>query len=154
MRFGNGRPHRRVPGWTYILVPTIGLVQREVVNYLRQASRAALMHEVKPPLMPVAPLLYLGFVLTEGELDQLYGNLSDLLLARTDRIWVLFPNGESDIDAKTYAVLDGNQRCGNRRPVYKLDTLGGDTVPVPMSREDVDSVLRANLSVGISGQFL
>ena len=149
-----GKPHRRVPGWTFIAVPSVGLVQHELVVHLRQAARLALLKESKPRLVPVAPLLYLGSLLTEDELNSRYMDLADMLLARTDRIWLYAPkaNGVVDLDYVTYQVLEKNQCCANRRAVYRVHMGGSEPVIEPLRPKAVEALLRANLAVGVAHQ--
>jgi hypothetical protein len=147
-----GRPARRIPGWIYILVPFVNLTRNEWVQMLRQACRVALARGH----FPVAPYLYWCTMLTNEELDRRYPKLAYKQFKRTDRIWVFLPDGKqiADLDTFSFNLLAENQRLDNRRPVYRLEVKSGELHPQSFTREDIDCLVRSNLSVGLLEQFV
>ena len=151
----------RVWNACYILVPDVGIANRDAILLGRAACRVA--YQAK--LRPVFPILYYGGFMTEEELDRKLTAESWLELRRSSRIWLCSSSEHPVLDPLSHDMLLDNEgllltrprSCAyssvfaRRLPVYWFQPgFDGESVKVTvMERTDLAQTLRMNITSGL-----
>lgn len=162
-------PHRRIPRSVLVLVPNSG-DDRET-----GMTAIALCRSVyKQGMVPLSPLLYCAPFMTPEELirelqweklvaDQgLIPSIAQWWYKRSTRIWIAFPSRTEeelrsaggvcqDLDRYSFNALRDNEKCVDRRPVFLILWTSTNFKLERLTRDDVQALLRANLSLGLTG---
>lgn len=145
----------------YILVPDVGIANRDAILLGRAACRVAYQAKLKP----VFPILYYGGFMTEEELDRQLTAESWREFRRCSRIWLCSPSEHPVLDPLSHDMLLSNEGLlltrprssayssvfARRIPVYWYQPgFDGEAVKVSaMERSDVGRTLRMNITSGL-----
>lgn len=161
-------PFKRLKELVLILSPMVGESQREV--YLAAVSAARLAYQQR--LRPLSPMLYCYPWMTPEEMarelqwersDPREGtrpSVAQWCFQRAGRLWLVYPRRDSselyggisqDLDRFSFEALRMNQRGVDRRPVLLVSWERHEPQLVPLDRGDVESLIRANLAIGLGG---
>lgn len=147
----------RLNDLVFIIVPTEGVSDREVVRTAQQACSIA----VDKGLQPIHPLLLYGMYLPLDRLDRTYLRPQAMWwVRRAGAMWLcLPPQDEVDLDPLSYDILMKNEMVGcvprrngdpARLPVYELAWTDTDQYNLNRCTKDqLARLLRCNIVPGL-----
>jgi len=142
---------KRVREFVFILVPEEGVVERTVAQEAARACRAAFLRGFDP----ICPLLDTMSYLTPAERTLQLPAISRRWLRRCGKIWLQFPTDDETLDSLSFRILDENDRgAATRRPVYRLERVEEDVVPVAVNSLEIREILACNLTAGFASRLV
>jgi len=145
----------------YILVPWVGVANRDAILLGRAACRVA--YQAK--MFPVFPMLQFGGYLTEDEMDRQLTVESWRWVRRSAKIWLCTDTEHPKLDPLTHDILLDNEGLlltrtrsssynsvfAKRRPVYRFKPgFDGESVQVSLlERAEIAQTLRTNITSGL-----
>lgn len=143
--------YKRIPKSTFILLPEEGIRDDYIIKASQRACRLALDNNY----LPVCPSLFYRSFMSSGEAMLTRRQSIQQWLLRCERIWLIFPLEADRLDYVSYTILEKNRRktaFGTRvfaRPLYQISIVNDLYEAVPVSNDELDDLLLANLSVGV-----